>query len=698
MKPERPENPLSNSIKFVKGVGPKLGALFLKKGISTIEDALFFAPREYQDRSRLTKIKELSHGQTATVYGKVVSSRSIKMRGYRQGFEAILKDETGLITLFWFHAYPALKEEFAIGTPFLLFGHVEALGPMPRISHPEYEKAEEKDGKPVPSMNFGRIVPVYSESEGLTQKVIRRVVGTALKSSLVHLNDPLPEATRIRLGLSALRESVLDLHYPNLCPQVGHLPAKASRLVFEEFFSLEMGLNLKKKGKALFRSPALLGSGATLDPFYKTLPFSLTQGQHHAIREICSDMEKREPMTRLLQGDVGSGKTIVALAAAAVAAKNGFQAAIMAPTEILAEQHIKNAQKFLTPLGITFALLSSSAADKKAALGRIASGECQAAIGTHALFQQDVVFSKLGLVVVDEQHRFGVAQRNELLRKNTALVPHLLMMTATPIPRSLALTLYGDLDITTIREKPAGRKPIETKVFYEKNRQKLYEEIAATMGRREQVYVIYPLIEASEKLDLKSATEMYEQFRLELFPGSKVGLLHGRMSSEEKESILNEFRAHRIEILISTTVIEVGIDVANATLMVIEHPERLGLSQLHQLRGRVGRGEKAGRCYLITKMKNPRLQIFTASDDGFQIAEEDLKIRGPGEFMGTRQSGLAGFRLADITRDAEWLERAKEEAERILESDPELRLPENAGIRELVESRWKAKLENLRSG
>jgi len=329
---------------------------------------------------------------------------------------------------------------------------------------------------------------------------------------------------------------------------------------------------------------------------------------------------------------------------------------------------------------------------------RLASGQCQVAIGTHALFQEDVKFKNLGLVIVDEQHRFGVNQRNELMRKSAKLVPHLLMMTATPIPRSLALTAYGDLDITTIREKPAGRKPIDTKIFYEKNRQKLYEEIAANLGRGEQVYVIYPLIEESEKLELKSATRMFESFRDELFPGAKIGLLHGKMESEEKDAILERFRRKEIEILISTTVIEVGIDVANATLMVIEHPERLGLSQLHQLRGRVGRGDKEGRCYLITKARNPRLQIFTETEDGFRIAEEDLKIRGPGEFMGTRQSGMPGFRLADLQRDSRWLLRAKEEADRILDQDPELKLEENAGIRVLVESRWKSRLDNLRSG
>lgn len=689
---------LSSSIKYVKGVGPKLGALLSKKGISTIEDALFFAPREYQDRSRITKIKDLQHGQAATVYGQVVSSRPLRLRGFRSGFEATLKDETGLLTLFWFRAYPSLKEEFAVGEKFLLFGNVEFQGPHPRITHPEFEKAQERDGRPAPSMSFGRIVPIYSETEGLTQKVIRRVVGTALKGSLSQLDDQLPEVTRNRLGLPSLRDSVVDLHYPHHCPPEGHLPEKASRLLFEEFFALELGLMLKKKGKALFKAPPLTSGDAMLNEFYQNLPFSLTAGQLEAIRQITRDLAKAEPMTRLLQGDVGCGKTIVAFAAALVAARNGYQAAIMAPTEILAEQHIKNAKNFLAPLGVTFALLSSSAQEKAKTIERVKAGKIEVVIGTHALFQNEVEFAKLGLVVVDEQHRFGVSQRNTLLRKNASLVPHLLMMTATPIPRSLALTSYGDLDITSIREKPAGRKPIETKLFYEANRQKLYESIAATLGRNEQVYVIYPLIEESEKLDLRSATKMFEQFRDHLFPGAKVGLLHGKMESEEKDEILNRFRGHEIQILISTTVIEVGIDVPNATLMVIEHPERLGLSQLHQLRGRVGRGEKPGHCYLITKARNPRLQIFTQTEDGFEIAEEDLKIRGPGELMGTRQSGLPGFRLADLRRDVKWLVHAKEEAERLLETDPELRLPENKGIRNLVETRWKLKLENLRSG
>ncbi len=712
MKPTPNDNPLTSSIQYIKGVGPKLGALFSKKGISTIEDALFFAPREYQDRSKLTKVRDLVPGRPATVFARVVSGRSLSLRGgnrfnrfsrggFRSGFEATVKDETGLLNLFWFNAFPTLKEEFKPGQLVVLFGNVEMNGAQLRIAHPDFELIEEKDGPGLlhgQSTSFGRVVPIYSETEGLTQKVIRRVVHTALNSSLPYLNDPLPESTRTRLGLPTLRDSVMDLHYPANPPMMGELPEKTSRLVFEEFFALELGLMLKKKGKAMFTAPELSQGGA-VDEFAKHLPFALTDGQLEAIRVLVRDIGKREPMTRLLQGDVGCGKTVVALAAAAVAARSGYQVAFMAPTEILAEQHIKNAERYLKPMGISFGLLSSSADDKKRTMELLANGKCQVAIGTHALFQADVQFAKLGLVIVDEQHRFGVNQRNELMRKSgKKLVPHLLMMTATPIPRSLALTAYGDLDITTIREKPAGRQPIDTKIFYEAGRQKLYEQIAATLGRGEQVYVIYPLIEESEKVDLKSASKMFETFRDELFPGAKVGLLHGKMESEEKDRILETFRRKEIEILISTTVIEVGIDVPNATLMVIEHPERLGLSQLHQLRGRVGRGGLKGRCYLITKARSPRLQIFTETEDGFRIAEEDLKIRGPGEFMGTRQSGMPGFRLADLQRDSHWLLEAKEEAERILEHDPELKQKENAGIRDLVESRWKSRLDNLRSG
>jgi ATP-dependent DNA helicase RecG len=404
-------------------------------------------------------------------------------------------------------------------------------------------------------------------------------------------------------------------------------------------------------------------------------------------------------MTRLVQGDVGAGKTVVAFAGAVQAASSGYQTAMMAPTEILALQHFKAAERWLKPLGIEPVLLVSANSGRKEIREAVSSGQAQLVVGTHALFQQGVSFSKLGLVVVDEQHRFGVEQRSELVRKGAKEVPHLLMMTATPIPRTLALTLYGDLDLTLIRQKPSNRKPIRTTILRDRERPRLYQKIRGTVQAGEQVYIIYPLVEASEKLDLKSATEMHDRLRKEIFPDLSLGLLHGRMKPEEKERILAEFKEGKFQILVSTTVIEVGIDVPNATLMIIEHPERLGLSQLHQLRGRVGRGALQSECVLVAdEYVSPRLKIMESTEDGFVIAEEDLRLRGPGEFLGTRQSGLPGFRVGHILRDASLLDLAREEALRLLEIDPDMTSPAHAGIRHMVESRWKEKIDRLRSG
>jgi ATP-dependent DNA helicase RecG len=430
----------------------------------------------------------------------------------------------------------------------------------------------------------------------------------------------------------------------------------------------------------------------------RQLPFELTGDQKKAIVEITRDLARSSAMTRLVQGDVGSGKTVVALAAAALAASAGFQTALMAPTEILAQQHLRTAEKLLAPLGVKTLLLSHGNTANPETRQQIADGSAKLVVGTHALFQQSVRFHRLGLVVVDEQHRFGVEQRAELVRKASDF-PHVLLMTATPIPRTLALTLYGDLDLTLIREKPANRKSIRTTLIRDRDRHRLYEKIRGLIGEGRQVYLIYPLVEASEKLDLKSATEMYEKLRQEVFPDVPIALLHGKMKSDEKDRILDEFKQGKHRCLVATTVVEVGIDVPNATLMVIEHPERLGLSQLHQLRGRVGRGEESSECVLVVEDKvSARLRIFVETEDGFAIAEEDLKLRGPGEFLGTRQSGLPGFRAGHIVHDAALVCLARDEAVAILDRDPKLQDPAHQRIREMVESRWKEKIERLRGG
>ena len=701
-----PGNPLAASIKYIKGVGPKLAELFSKKGVDTLEDALYFVPRAYEDRRKITKINQLVEGSWATVLAKVVTSRQIG-RGRFARLEVFVSDGTGQLGLSWFHAPPYLLAEFATGNLFLIYGEVKLFSGIPRVSHPEYELQKDlEDGKPRPSANFGRIIPVYSETQGLHQKTIRRIMAEVLRATLSHLVDPLPEALRQRLSLPDLRESFISVHYPKEIPiekteemEVEEYSPALRRIIFEEFFILQLGLGMRKKHRRSEIAPALVDESNAVETFLKSLPFELTKDQRAAVAEIAADMAQPRAMSRLMQGDVGAGKTVVAMAAGCIAASHGYQTALMVPTELLAQQHFNTAKKWLVPLGIHSELLVGGNSTKKEVQESIATGTAKFVIGTHALFQRGVSFDKLGLVVIDEQHRFGVEQRTALLKKSQKAVPHLLMMTATPIPRTLSLTLYGDLDLTILRQKPAGRKPIRTIILRDRERPRLYNKMRQTVQQGQQVYVIYPLVEESEKLELKSATTMHAKLSKEIFPEIPTALLHGRMKAEEKDQILRDFNAGKYRILVSTTVIEVGIDVPNATLMVIEHPERLGLSQLHQLRGRVGRGHLESFCVLMVEsFVNPRLRVMEATEDGFEIAEEDLKIRGPGEFLGTRQSGLPGFRVGHILKDASLLGVARDEAQRILQRDPDLRAPEHAGIRTMVESRWKEKIERLRSG
>jgi len=690
---------LSSPIQFVKGVGPKLAKLLSKKGVLTLEDALYFLPRDYEDRRKITPIRNLRPGQFVVIFGKAetISPRSL---GRKKQLEVVLKDSTAAIRLFWFHCYPSLLEEFAVGHQYLVAGEVRSSSKGMVISHPEFERVEQtRDGKPVSSLHFGRIVPVYSETEGLKQKTIRNVMGRALQSSLPHLRESLPESIRQDLALPNLQQSFRQIHFPDQIPDLNEPNEAVQRIIFEEFFVLELGLAIRKQSHKKDRAASLTDSEKKLEQFFGKLQFSLTADQQKALEETKEDLRNGFAMCRLIQGDVGSGKTVVTLGAAAICSGSGYQSAFLAPTEVLAQQHYRTAQDLFSGLGIPVFLLTQAHSNRVETLKALETVENCVVIGTHALFQDSVEFKKLGLVIVDEQHRFGVEQRADLLRKAKPLSPHLLMTTATPIPRTLALTLYGDLDLSIIRQKPVGRKPIRTRIVREKDRPKLYQQISETVKKGRQVYIIYPLVEESEKLDLKSATEMHHEISREIFPDLKVALVHGRMKSEEKEKILQDFKSKKFDILISTTVIEVGIDVPNATLMVIEHPERLGLSQLHQLRGRVGRGSEQSDCLLVADAYvTERLKIMTKTDDGFVIAEEDLRIRGPGEFLGTRQSGLPGFRVGNILRDAELLQRAKVEAERLLAKDPELKASEHSVIRNLVESRWKTKIERLRGG
>ncbi|MFM8313292.1 MAG: ATP-dependent DNA helicase RecG [Deltaproteobacteria bacterium] len=688
---------LSTDIQFIKGVGPKLAQVLSKKGISTVEDALYFLPRAYEDRRKISKCRQLIPNQNATLLVKVISCREIR-QGRKMRLEVVAADDTGRVAFSWFHAYPSLKEDFAEGNILVCFGEVKFFKGFPQITHPEYEKMTEfQEGKPKASIHFGRVVPVYSETEGLHQKTLRRMMGEVMKLSLNSLDDSLPDSMRERLNLPSLRSSFKAVHFPEECPQENQVSKFLQRIIFEEFFVLQLGLGLKKKNQKSEKAPVLKTDSSELKKFLQSLPFELTGDQQTALKDIQRDLERHFAMSRLVQGDVGSGKTVVALASAVIASGNGFQTALMAPTELLAQQHFRTAEKLFQPLGIVPLLLTHSNASDNEVKEAIRTGRAQLVIGTHALFQKGVQFHKLGLVIVDEQHRFGVEQRNALVQKGEGA--HLLMMTATPIPRTLAFTLYGDLDLTLIRQKPANRIPIKTSIIKDRERHTLYAKLRERLQRGEQAYIIYPLIEASEKLDLKSATEMYETLRKEVFPSHSLALLHGKMKADEKEKILLDFKNKKYDILVATTVIEVGIDVPNSTLIAIEHPERLGLSQLHQLRGRVGRGSLQSECILVAEsFVTERLKIMERSEDGFEIAEEDLKLRGPGEFLGTRQSGLPGFRVGHILRDAELLNLARNEALELLEKDPSLENPENKKIRDMVQSRWKEKLVRLKGG
>jgi ATP-dependent DNA helicase RecG len=690
---------LEESIQTIKGVGPKLGKILSDRGIATVEDALYFLPRAYQDRSKITPIRQVMVGTDVTIFGRIRKVSEIGF-GRSKRVNAEVEDASGRLKLVWFNAYPSLLKELTEGAEILAFGTATLFGAVIQIVHPEFEIVDEQiDGKPVTSEHFGRVVPIYSEPEGVHQKVLRKITAQALEANLQTMEDPLPIALRNRLKLPTLGESFVNLHFPKKMPVETLTGPEVTRLAFEEFFVLQLGLALKKREREADVAPAINVTVDSVSGFKKGLPFEFTGDQQSALSEILEDLRKPQAMRRLVQGDVGSGKTAVALAALAVVAKDGYQGAFMAPTEVLAIQHFATAKKYLEPMGITCALLTHSTPDKPELFNQVRTGKIQVLIGTHALFQQTVEFEGLALAVVDEQHRFGVVQRAELLKKGKALSPHLLMMTATPIPRTLALTVYGDLDISWIREKPKGRAPIQTRVMRERDRMKVYDQIRRTLTAGQQGYLIYPLVENSDKLDLRSSTDMYERLRREVFPDFKLGLLHGRMKSEQKEEILNRFKAGQIQLLISTTVIEVGIDVPNATLMVIEHPERLGLSQLHQLRGRVGRGSAVSHCVLLCdEFVTQRLRIMEKTEDGFEIAEEDMRLRGPGEFLGTRQSGLPGFRVGHIVRDAALLRIAREEAQALLKADPNLEAPENSLIKKMVLTRWKDKIERLGDG
>ncbi len=697
---------LSLPVQFIKRVGPKISTLLEKKGLKTVEDLLYFIPRRYEDRRTVKDIKSASFGARETVIGNV-EQIGTRFYGRRRVYEVTIDDGTGVLTAKWFkgnHAY--LRKIFKKGMRVIMTGEVSSYLFSKDMVHPDFEILDD-DESGANLLHFKRIVPVYSETEGLHQKYIRRIMDHVVNTYSHHIISPIPEEICTNRRLDNIHDSVRSLHFPAVNDDVeafNDMRSRAHRrIIYDEFFFLQLGIALKRKGNILDKGIAFKTGGTLLNTFYTILPFALTAAQKRVIREIEADMEKPCGMNRLLQGDVGCGKTAVSMAAMITACENGYQAAIMAPTEILAEQHYSRINDWADRLGLQVVLLTSGTknAERKKISEKIKKGEIHITIGTHALIQEEVIFRNLGFVVVDEQHRFGVLQRATLRQKGVN--PDVLVMTATPIPRTLAMTVYGDLDISVIDEFPPGRKEIRTKVFFEDQRARVYDIIRMEVKKGNQVFIVYPLVEESENLDLKDATRMAEHLSSEIFPDYRVGLIHGRMKGKEKDQVMTGFIKKEIDILVSTTVIEVGIDIPQASLMVIEHAERFGLSQLHQLRGRVGRSDIPSYCILMSQYKRTedsrkRLSAMEQTNDGFKIAEEDLAIRGPGEFMGTRQSGIPDFRVAHILRDVYILNEAKADAFSLIERDPLLEKEEHAPLKEILLRRWGGRLELAKTG
>jgi len=643
---------LDTSIQYLKGVGPKLAKKFNKLGIKTIEDVIYYFPRDYEDRSIATPIGQLQPGTNVVIKGQISKINHQLTRNRFSVLKLTLSDRSGSIQAVWFNQ-PYLSRMFRQGMKLIVSGKVE---------FSEYEGTLQftvKDFEIDTGVN-PKIVPLYALTEGVYPKKLRSVVMKALDDHLSEINEWLPEELIKKHKLIDLVKAIYALHLPQKMTEVG--PARR-RLVFDDFFLFQLGLGLRKKNIKASNGIAFSLDKNSLTEFKSSLPFKLTQAQERVLADIATDMSKPQPMNRLLQGDVGSGKTIVAAIAAFIVIKAGYQVAFMAPTEILAQQHFDKLTKLLAPFDIKTTLLTGST--KKLATPRQSSGQAgDLFVGTHALIQSKVNFKKLGLVIIDEQHRFGVLQRADLVKKGVN--PDVLVMTATPIPRSLALTLYGDLDRSVIDEMPPGRTPVETHYVPEAKRRSAYEFMRTQIKKGQQIFIVCPLVEESEKVDLKAAMDEAEHLQKQVFPEFKVGLMHGRLKSDEKDRIMRAFKAGEINILVSTTVIEVGIDVPNATVMVIEHAERFGLSQLHQLRGRIGRGPEQSYCFLIAETKSQdaktRIKAMLDSTDGFHVAEVDLKLRGPGDFCGTRQSGLPNFRVADIIKDEKILQEARQAA------------------------------------
>jgi len=692
---------LSTPVQYVKGVGPRIGEILAAKGILTVGDLLYYLPFRYEDRLNPRGISELRAGEMATVIGEVRNSGLFRTRRMPI-FQLTVGQGRSRLKCLWFNA-TYLQDKFKPGQMIALYGKVEEdlHSRELQIVQPQFEvlgDPSDSDGnggaekKAAESLEIGRIVPIY-ESAGqgkLSPRWFRRAIRTALDNLMPDLPEAIPAIVRSRLALVSPREALWSVHWPEPGESFQDLQSSRTpahiRLIFDELFFVELGLELKRRQQKAKTGIAFKLDQRVRAAIKKILPFHPTPAQKRVLKEIAADMEKPYPMRRLLQGDVGSGKTIVGFEAAIIAIENGFQVALMAPTEILAQQHYFSARRILEEAGYRIVLLTGSLeADRKREVRRhIAQGNAQLVIGTHALLEEKVEFANIGLVIVDEQHRFGVMQRLKLMRKGEAdearvgtgdspapAEPDVLVMTATPIPRTLALTLYGDLDVSVLDELPPGRTPIVTRCISDDRSPEVWDFVRKQVVAGHQVYVVYPVIAENEENELKAAVKMYRELSSKIFADLKVGLLHGRLDVDLKDQVMRMFQKGELQILVATTVIEVGVDVPNATVMVIEHAERFGLAQLHQLRGRIGRGAAKSFCILMTGGKvteegQRRLDAMVKTNDGFKIAELDLELRGPGEFFGTRQAGMPSFRVANLIRDGQLLEAAKREAAAVI--------------------------------
>ncbi len=726
---------LSTSVQYVKGVGPRIAEILAAKGIHTVGDLLHYLPFRYEDRLNPRGISELRAGEMASVIGEVRNSGLFRTRS-KPIFQLTVGQGRARLRCLWFNA-TYLQDKFKPGQMIALYGKVEEDQRIRelQIIQPQFELlgdstesgSSDAQKKAAESLEIGRIVPIYEAAGPVTSKWFRKIIRTALDNLIPDLPDPIPAAVRSHMGLVSPRAAIRNVHWPEPGESFADLQSSRTpahiRMIFDELFFVELGLELKRQQLKAQTGIAFRLDDRVRSAIKKILPFHPTAAQKRVLKEIAADMEKPYPMRRLLQGEVGSGKTIVSFEAAIIAIENGYQVALMAPTEILAQQHYFSARRIVETAGYRIVLLTGSLEnDRKREIRRhIAQGSAQLVIGTHALLQEKVEFAKLGLVIVDEQHRFGVMQRLTLMKKSgesseedhvgTAAIgrpaeqssaappaagePDVLVMTATPIPRTLALTLYGDLDLSVLDQLPPGRRPILTRQVTDDQSPKVWDFVRKQVAAGHQVYIVYPVIAENEESELKAAIKMYRELSSDVFADLKVGLLHGRLDAELKDQVMRMFQRGELHILVATTVIEVGVDVPNASVMVIEHAERFGLAQLHQLRGRIGRGAAKSYCVLMTGGKvteegQRRLQAMVDTNDGFKIAELDLELRGPGEFFGTRQAGMPDFRVANIIRDAQLLEAAKQEAAAVL-AGPNSEISSAEISRALVEmrARWQ---------